>query len=343
MGPEGGAGLKAIFMGTPDFAATVLAGVLSAGACEITAVYTQPDRPCGRGQACRPGPVKTLALERGLPVLQPADFKSPEAVAQLAAFEPDVLLVAAYGMLLPQTVLDAPKIMPINVHASLLPRYRGAAPVQRAILHGDTVTGATIMRMVKALDAGPILAQRALTIGFDDDAGTILSQMAAMGGTLLAETLARMVAGPILEIPQDESRATYAAKIGKAEAEVAFDRPVMEVHNRIRAFSPRPGAFFHVRLRPDAPPLRVIAAPGRPESAPGGTPPAGSAPGEMLGVAGGNLRVACADGAYLIPRLRPAGKKEMSAEAFACGYLAKCPEGQVPVCGPGDLDIGAWQ
>ncbi|NDY58751.1 methionyl-tRNA formyltransferase [Desulfovibrio sulfodismutans] len=328
-------------MGTPDFAAAVLRGVLDAGACQVVAVYTQPDRPCGRGQACRPGPVKTLALEMGLPVLQPADFKSPDEVARLAAFEPDLLLVAAYGMLLPQAVLDVPKIMPINVHASLLPGYRGAAPVQRAILSGDTVTGATIMRMVKALDAGPILAQRALTIGFDDDAGTILSQMAAMGGTLLAETLTRMAAGPILEIPQDESRATYAAKIGKAEAEIRFDRPVMDVHNRIRAFSPKPGAFFHVRLRPGAPPLRVIAAPGRPESAPGGTPPEGAAPGTVLGLAEGNLRVACADGVYLIPRLRPAGKKEMTAEAFACGYLGKCPEGASPVCGPGDLDTTA--
>jgi methionyl-tRNA formyltransferase len=331
-------------MGTPDFAAAVLRGVLDAGACRIAAVYTQPDRPCGRGQACRPGPVKTLALKRGLPVLQPADFKSPETVAKLAAFAPDVLLVAAYGMLLPQPVLDVPKIMPINVHASLLPRHRGAAPVQRAILGGDTVTGATIMRMVRALDAGPILAQRALAIGFDDDAGTILSQMAALGGVLLAETLARLAAGPILEIPQDESRATYAAKIGKAEAELSFDRPVMDVHNRIRAFSPKPGAFFHVRLRPDDPPVRVIAAPGRPESAPGGTPPEGAAPGQVLGVSDGFLRVACTDGVYLIPRLRPAGKKEMTAEAFACGYLAKCPEGRAPVCGPGDLlDTGAGE
>ncbi|MDQ7833721.1 MAG: methionyl-tRNA formyltransferase [Desulfovibrionaceae bacterium] len=331
-------------MGTPDFAAAVLRGVLDAGACQVVAVYTQPDRPCGRGQACRPGPVKMLAMERGLPVLQPADFKTPDEVARLAAFAPDLLLVAAYGMLLPQAVLDVPKIMPINVHASLLPGYRGAAPVQRAILNGDAVTGATIMRMVKALDAGPILAQRALTIGFDDDAGTILSQMAAMGGTLLAETLARMAAGPILEIPQDESRATYAAKIGKAEAEVRFDRPVMDVHNRIRAFSPKPGAFFHVRLRPDAPPLRVIAAPGRPEAGPGGTPPDGAAPGTVLGLADGNLRVACADGVYRIPRLRPAGKKEMTAEAFACGYLARCPEGRSPVCGPGDLlDTGAGE
>lgn len=328
-------------MGTPDFAATVLRGVLDAGACRVVAVYAQPDRPCGRGQACRPGPVKTLALERGLPVLQPEHFKAKETVAELAAFTPDLLLVAAYGMLLPQAVLDVPKIMPINVHASLLPGYRGAAPVQRAILNGDSVTGATIMRMVKALDAGPILAQRALTIGFDDDAGTILSQMAALGGTLLAETLARLAAGPILEIPQDEARASYAAKIGKAEAEIRFDRPVMDVHNRIRAFSPKPGAFFHVRLRPDTPPLRVIAAPGRPESAPGATPPDGARPGTVLGISGGNLRVACADGVYLIPRLRPAGKKEMTAEAFACGYLGKCPEGQSPVCGPGDLDTTA--
>lgn len=325
-------------MGTPEIAATVLGGVLDSGACRVEAVYTQPDRPCGRGQACRPGPVKTLALERGIAVLQPTDFKSPEAVAQLAAFEPDVLVVAAYGMLLPQAVLDVPRLMPLNVHASLLPRYRGAAPVQRAILNGDTATGVTIMRMVRALDAGPILAQRALVIGFDDDAGTILSQMATLGATLLAETLARLASGTVREIPQDEALATYAAKIDKAEAEISFAGTVMEVHNRIRAFSPRPGAFFHVRLHPDAAPLRVIAAPGRPEAAPGEGAPHGATPGEILGVADGRLRVACADGVYLIPRLRPAGKKEMTAEAFACGYLARRPEGQVPVCGPGALD-----
>ncbi len=327
-------------MGTPEFAAAVLREVLDAGVCEVVAVYTQPDRPCGRGQSCRPGPVKVLALGRGLTVLQPADFRSPDEVARLREFAPDVLLVAAYGMLLPQAVLDVPKIMPINVHASLLPRHRGAAPVQRAILSGDTVTGATIMRMVKALDAGPILSQRALAIGFADDAGTVLGQMSVLGGRLLVETLNRLSAGPILEVPQDEARATYAAKLAKSEAEVRFDRPVMAVHNRIRAFWPRPGAFFHVRVHPDRPPVRVIAAPGRPEAAPG-TAAVGAAPGTVLGVAGEDLRVACADGAYLIPRVRPAGKKEMTGAAFACGYLSTCPEGETPACVPCELDAAA--
>ncbi len=327
-------------MGTPEFAAAVLREVLDAGVCEVVAVYTQPDRPCGRGQACRPGPVKVLALERGLPVLQPADFRSPDEVARLAAYEPDVLLVAAYGMLLPQAVLDVPKIMPINVHASLLPRHRGAAPVQRAILSGDAVTGVTIMRMVKALDAGPILSQRALAIGFVDDAGSILEQMAGLGGRLLAETLGKMAAGPLREIPQDEARATSAPKIDKAEAEIRFDRPVMAVHNRIRAFSPKPGAFFHIRVHPDRPPVRVIAAPGRPEAEPGAAP-VDAAPGTVLGVAEEGLRVACADGIYLIPRVRPAGKKEMTAEAFACGYLSICPDGERPACVACELDAAA--
>ncbi|QLA18299.1 methionyl-tRNA formyltransferase [Desulfolutivibrio sulfoxidireducens] len=325
-------------MGTPEFAAAVLRQVLDAGGCEVVAVYTQPDRPCGRGQACRPGPVKELAFTRGLEILQPADFRSPEEVARLAAFAPDVLLVAAYGMLLPQAVLDVPRLMPINVHASLLPRYRGAAPVQRAILNGDTVTGVTIMRMVRPLDAGPILSQRALAIGFADDAGAVLDQMADLGGKLLVETLTRLGAGAILEVPQDETRATYAAKIAKAEAEIRFDQPVMAVHNRIRAFSPKPGAFFFMRLGPDRPPVRVIASPGRPEGGPGEAVPGLAAPGTVLGLAGGGLRVACGDGVYLIPTLRPAGKKEMTAEAFACGYFRIRPDGEAPVCVPCELD-----
>lgn len=317
-GPNGITRLHAVFMGSPDFAATVLAALLKTDACEVTAVYTQPDRPCGRGQACRPTPVKTLALEQGLPVFQPRNFKAPGEIAQLAALKPDVLVVAAYGLLLPQAVLDVPRLMPINVHASLLPRHRGASPIQACILAGESVTGVTIMRMEAGLDTGPILLQRALRIGENEDAGALHDQLASLGADLAVRALEHIRL--LHEIKQDDALATYAPKLTKADGHIDFTRPVQEIHNRIRAVHPWPGAFF--TWTGGREPLRLTLAPGRigPKC-----PGPALAPGTILGCQDGMLAIACTNGeTYLTPRVTPEGKKPLAPAAFTCGYLNVC-------------------
>ncbi len=323
-------------MGTPDFAAVVLERVLEAGVCDVVGVYTQPDRPCGRGRKCAPSAVKKLALEHGLPVFQPVNFKSREAIDELRALKPDILLVAAYGLILPQAVLDAARLMPMNVHASLLPKYRGAAPIQRAIMDGEIMTGITIMRMEAALDSGPILLQKALVIGRFETAGILHDQLADMGGRMLAEAVERLPLGKLPVIPQDNDKATYAQKIDKKDAEIRWDRPAEEVHNQIRAMSPKPGAYFHWRPAPEKEPLRIQVAAGKPGE------PLGASdsvkPGDILGLNGCDLAVACADKTYLIQKLRPAGKRVQTAEAFACGYLNKCDDDAMAVCGPDALE-----
>lgn len=319
-------------MGTPEFAATVLRQVLDADTVTVAAVYTQPDRPCGRGKKCQPGPVKLLALERGLPVHQPESFKDPAAVATLAAYAPDVLLVAAYGMILPQAVLDIPRRLPLNVHASLLPAWRGAAPIERAIAAGDTLTGVTIMRMEAALDTGPMVLQRVLAIGQHDTAGSLRQELADLGGRLLVHALTRLSQGSVPLVPQDPDRATYAKKIDKAEAFIDWTRPAQEVHNLIRAMTPHPGAFFYWRPGAGKAALRVIAQPGQI-----GCPlPDGAKPGQILVLTDGKLGIACADAVYLIPTVTPAGKRPMDATAFSCGYLGKCDDATPAVCAPGE-------
>jgi len=320
-------------MGTPEFASTVLGHVLASDAVTVAAVYTQPDRPCGRGKKCRPGPVKLLALERGLPVHQPTAFKDPEAVATLAGYAPDVLLVAAYGMLLPQVVLDIPKLMPVNVHASLLPAWRGAAPIERAIAAGETLTGITIMRMEAGLDTGPMLLQRALAIGENDTAGSLRAELADLGGRLLVDALEKMRQGSLPLVPQDDSRASYAKKIDKAEGLIDWTRPARAVHNQIRAMTPHPGAFFFWRPSPDKPAMRINVQPGTV----GGPVPQGLRPGRFAGLIDGTLGVACADALYRIPAVTPAGKRTMDATAFSCGYLGKCDDTALAACAPEGL------
>ncbi|MEF2146525.1 MAG: methionyl-tRNA formyltransferase [Desulfovibrionaceae bacterium] len=311
--------LRAVFMGTPDFAAETLRGLAAWDGCELVGVYTQPDRPCGRGRQCTPSPVKVLALELGVPVFQPENFKSAEAVAELAALRPDVLVVAAYGLILPQAVLDVPRLMPVNVHASLLPRYRGAAPIQRCIQNGDEITGTTIMRMEAGLDTGPILLQRALRIGYEQHAGQLHDELAAQGGAMIVEALERLQRGALRELAQDDSLATYAAKLRKEEGLVDWNRPVREIHNQIRAMHPWPGAYYFWEHRGET--LRLGILPGRPGRA---LSPGEAAPGTILGQEEGLLAIACADGVYLSSGVKPQGRKEMDATAFCCGYLNVC-------------------
>lgn len=304
-------------MGTPEFARLVLEKALAWPGGHVTAVYTQPDRPCGRGQVCQPTPVKELALEHGLPVRQPLNFKAAEDVEALRDLQPDYLLVAAYGLILPQAVLDIPRLGALNVHTSLLPKYRGAAPIQRALQAGERVTGVTIMRMAAGLDSGPILLQRSLMIGDADTAETLHDQLAEMGGRLLVEALERAKTGKLADIPQDEAKATYARKLSKDEGLVDFDRPARQVHDHVRAMHPWPGAYVFVELPGAKKPLRLNLVPGRlgPEA------PAGVAPGTLLGLQGDALAFACRDRLYLVDAVKPEGKRQQTAQQFACGYL----------------------
>ncbi|GFK95349.1 Methionyl-tRNA formyltransferase [Fundidesulfovibrio magnetotacticus] len=319
-------------MGTPAFAAEVLQAVLDSGAARVKAVYTQPDRPCGRGHKCLPSPVKQLALERGLPVMQPLNFKEQAAVDELAAFAPDVLLVAAYGLILPQNVLDIPRLGPWNVHASLLPRHRGAAPIQRSILAGDAETGITIMRMERGLDTGPMLLKRATPITLEDTGGSLHDRLARMGAELAVEALKLLENGPVAPEPQDDALATHAAKLSKDDTLIRWDRPVREVHDRIRAMSPKPGAYFHIDIPGENRCIRLQAHPGA--FSQGDTQ--GSPPGRILGLSGEGLSIACFDGVYHVSQLTPAGKKRMDAAAFACGYLNRIDPTLPLSCPPPD-------
>ncbi len=310
-------------MGTPDFSAVILERLLGWSGCEVAAVYTQPDRPAGRGKKLQASPVKGLALRHGLAVRQPLNFKNQDEVTALAALEPDFLVVAAYGLILPQAVLNIPKVAPVNVHASLLPKYRGAAPIQRAVMNGDKETGIAIMRMEAGLDSGPVYAERAIPIGPDATAGEVHDELAALGAELLLRSLPDIAAGKLRAAPQDESLATYAPKLSKADGRIDFNRPAREVHNHVRGVSPWPGAWCELQREggemDDL--VRVRICPGEvvvddlfPESAK-------SAPGTVLGATEDGLAVRCADGVYLIPRLCPADSKMMGALEFACGYL----------------------
>ena len=306
-------------MGTPDFAAASLRHLLDWGGCDVVGVYSQPDRPCGRGQVCTPPPVKLLAMEHRLPVFQPLNFKSQADVDQLAALAPDLLLVAAYGLILPQSVLDIPRLGAINVHASLLPEYRGAAPIHRAIIDGRHVTGITIMQMEAGLDTGDILLQRSRAIGIDDTAQSLHDELADMGGRLLVEALEKMHQGRLVHIPQDHARATYASKLSKEEGRIDWNQPALTVHNRIRGLFPWPGSWFDWDGMPDRT-LRLTVYPG----VIGEPLPDGVTPGEVHGVAGDNVIIACADRLYAVPTVKPAGSKPLGGREFYCGYLSRC-------------------
>ena len=306
-------------MGTPDFAAVSLRHLLDWGGCDVVGVYCQPDRPCGRGQVCTPTPVKLLAMEARMPVFQPLNFKDQADVDQLRALEPDLLLVAAYGLILPQSVLDIPRLGAINVHASLLPEYRGAAPIQRVIMDGRPVTGITIMRMEAGLDTGDILLQRSRAIGIMDTAQTLHDELAEMGGKLLVDALEKMDQGRLVRIPQDHARATYAAKLSKEEGRIDWNQPVLDVHNRIRGLFPWPGSWFDWNGMPGKT-LRLTVHPGTI-----GEPlPEGVEPGEIHGVAGDSVLIACADRLYAVPIIKPANSKPLRGREFYCGYLSRC-------------------
>lgn len=296
--------INLVFAGTPEFAVPVLAALLDATYL-VSAVYTQPDRPAGRGQKSQASPVKQLAVARGIPVEQPPSLRTPEAQQRFAAWRPDVLVVVAYGLLLPKVVLGAPSFGCLNVHASLLPRWRGAAPIQRAILAGDAQTGVTIMQIVPKLDAGPMLLKRVCPIAPTDTAGELHHRLAQLGAQAALEALPQWVAGTLPAEPQDDSAATYAAKLEKSEAEIDWAVPAVTIDRIVRAFNPWPVAQTRWR---DAG-LRIWRAEPRGESAT-------AAPGTVVSTDRKTLDVATGAGVLRILEVQlPAGRR-MAVQAF---------------------------
>ncbi len=316
-----GGRLRVAFAGTPAFAAHSLAALIRAG-FEIPLVLTQPDRPAGRGMKLQPSEVKQLALQHGLPVAQPTGLRldgryASEARQAQAAFEaarPDVLVVAAYGLILPSWVLEWPRLGCLNVHASLLPRWRGAAPIHRAIEAGDAETGITIMQMDEGLDTGDMLLTERLSIAPTDTTASLHDRLAVLGGRLVVEALEMAACGGLSPTPQPEAGVTYAHKIAKTESLIDWHRPAVEIERRIRAFDPFPGAA--TRLGADT--LKVWAA-QLPES-PDATAADGAAPGTVLSVDRNGVRVATGAGELLLTELQRAGGKRLPVADFLSGY-----------------------
>lgn len=295
---------RIVFAGTPDFALASLRALVDAGVRPV-AVLTQPDRPAGRGRQLTASPVKKFALARDLPVLQPATLRDPDVVARLSDLRPTLMIVAAYGLILPQAVLDIPACGCLNVHASLLPRWRGAAPIQAAILAGDAVTGVSLMRMEAGLDSGPVFATAETAIGPGDTAGDLHDRLAAMGGQLLVERLPEVLAGGLSPEPQDESLVTYAGKIRKEDARLDWTGNALDLQRRVRAYNPVPGAWFEFGSE------RIKCWQANPG------PAAVAPPGQVIAAGASGIQVACGKGSLLLTELQRPGRKTVSAAEFA--------------------------
>ncbi len=296
--------MRAIFFGTPQLAVPSLDALASIA--EVALVVCQPDRPAGRGLELRAPPVKARALELGLPVAQPTKLRPPDFAASLRALEADVALVVAYGRILPRAVLDAPRRGCVNVHASLLPRWRGAGPIQWAIMSGDAETGVCLMQMDEGLDTGPLLARAATPIDPDETAGELGERLSRLGAELVRRELPRIVAGEVAPGPQDPLHATIARLLEKDDGRIDWTAPARAVHDRVRGLAPWPGAFTTLdgaRLMVHR--TRVVDGSGR--------------PGEVLAAEGDALVVACGEGAVAIRELQLAGKKRLGARAFLGG------------------------
>ncbi|MCQ4260900.1 methionyl-tRNA formyltransferase [Stutzerimonas stutzeri] len=290
--------MRIVFAGTPEFAAQHLQALIDAGR-EVIAVYTQPDRPAGRGQKLMPSPVKQLALQHDIPVHQPQTLRDPAAQTELASLQADLMVVVAYGLILPQLVLDMPRLGCINSHASLLPRWRGAAPIQRAIEAGDAESGVTVMQMEAGLDTGPMLLKVRTPITADDTAGSLHDRLAELGSNAVIKAVAALEAGTLVSEVQDDSLATYAHKLNKDEARLDWTRAADELERLVRAFHPWP--ICHSSL--DGAAVKIHAA----ESGTGrGTP------GQLIGADKNGLEVACGKGSLRLTRLQLAGGKPLA-------------------------------
>ena len=298
-----------VFMGTPDFAAASLEALLQSDDV-VVGVVTQPDRPKGRGQVLAPSPVKLLAQREGIPLLQPLKMKDPEFLQTLAGWKPDLIAVTAFGRILPPAVLSLPPRGCINVHGSLLPKYRGAGPIQWAIINGERETGITTMLMDEGMDTGAMLRQEAIPITDDDTAGTLARRLAALGGRLLVETIAQLKAGTLVPTPQDSSQATMAPLLKKEDGSIDWTLPAVTLANRIRGLAPWPGAY--------------TAAPGsdrwtiwRAHALPG---PATKTPGTVVAVTNEAIHVATGEGVLALLELQPANSRRMGVAQYVAGH-----------------------
>ena len=310
--------MRVVFMGTPAFAVPSLEALANSDH-EVVGVVTQPDRPKGRGQAVVSCPVKELALSKGLPVLQPDKIKSPEFLQQLSEWKPDVIAVTAFGRILPKTILDLPPMGCVNVHGSLLPAYRGAAPIQWALIHGDMETGVTTMVMDEGMDTGAVLLQQTIPIEPEDTALELGDRMALAGGALLVETLTRVAAQTVVPCAQDHSRATMAPLLKKEDGVIDWTQSATEIANRIRGLSPWPGSFtFHHEHR-------LIIRKGRVDVQ-GGPAGGGQRPGTILAVGPKSFWVETGEGRIEVLEVQPANKKRMSVEQFLLGYTLRAQD-----------------
>ena len=305
--------LRIIFMGTPDFSVPVLNAIVSAGH-EVVAVYTQPARPAGRGMELVKSPVQCAAEARGLAVFSPVDFKDEAARAAFRAHKADAAVVVAYGLILPVAVLNAPRLGCFNVHASLLPRWRGAAPIQRAIMAGDNKSGVMVMRMEKGLDTGPVCLTHEIAIGPEITAGELHDQLSAAGAGLLTKALGLLETGALPSVAQAPEGVTYAAKIDKSETKIDFNRRAGAVVNHIGGLSPSPGAWFSVTVAGKPERIKVLRA------ARASQPHGDGAVAEAGKVLDDRLTVACAEGAIELLELQRAGKRPASRDEFQRGF-----------------------
>lgn len=304
--------MKILFAGTPEFAAAALQALLDGG-FEVAAVLTQPDRPAGRGMQLAAGAVKTLALQRHLPVLQPRTLKDAEAQREIAALDADLMVVAAYGLILPQAVLDIPRLGCINIHASLLPRWRGAAPIQRAILAGDAETGITVMQMDAGLDTGAMLLKKVCPISAEDTSATLHDKLAALGGEAIVEALRLLEAGKLPSTPQDSALATYAEKLNRTEAALDWTKPAAVLDCAVRAYNPFPVAATVI----NGTPIKIWKASVRDER---------GEPGVVLRVERNAVVVACGSGALSLEILQRPNARALPASDFLQGFAVRAGE-----------------
>ena len=301
---------RVVYMGTAEIACPPLRVLAGMPEIELAAVYTQPDRPRGRGHSVRFSPVKKLALDKGVPVLQPESLKPVSAVEELSALKPDVLVVMAYGQILPQQVLDLPPHGAVNLHASLLPRHRGASPIQQAILAGDSETGVTLMQMESGLDTGPMIAKASIPIGDDDTAASIHDQLAQLSATLIRDRLADYLTGGLPVTSQDHSAATYAGKILKSDGQIHWHQTAEVIARQIRAFTPWPGTYAHLPTTQKSL-LKILRA----QIAEGS-----GTPGQVLPNQSGQFEVATGQGSLIFTSIQREGGRPMSGADFLNGY-----------------------
>jgi methionyl-tRNA formyltransferase len=298
--------MRVVFAGTPEFAVAGIQALCKAGH-ELTLVLTQPDRPSGRGLETVPSPVKRAATALGISVCQPVTLRDSAVQSRIRAAQPDVLIVAAYGLFLPQSVLDIARRGALNIHASLLPRWRGAAPIQRAIMAGDSVTGVCIMQMDAGLDTGPVLSRAETPIGPEDTAGTLHDRLAPLGATLLVDALRMLEQGTVTPLPQASEGVTYAPKIAKSEARIDWGRPALEIDRQVRAFNPSPGAVARI-LGTEVKVWRAAALAGS------------GIPGTVLRAGSDGIVVACGAAALELIEVQRAGGKRLAAGDLLRGF-----------------------